>query len=446
MATTAVCLAGFLGACAPTSGSPGESPPSPILQVPGLGLGPRDDIDAVDFAVGPLGTLHVVWRAVVHRSGSTAPEYPVLYVQGEKGGEAWGRPIEIVGAAGEPPRIALTNGTVHVLFGPKLRHFVGDGSGPFREEAPLVAAGRQRAVAFSAAAAGDGLLIAYLLEVPDAAPAERALELHVAGGVGGRPDAVIARFPGSVLRQPDPRLVAGGGRLHLLCALNMEGRSQTVGAGGRPVEQAEPGAQLFSLHSADGGATWTQPAEIGAGGSRPPIVQAVDLVAQGGTLTAFYTAYGLWAARSTDGGTWSAPVPVAPYSPSLSQGSSESGSVAAVATADTGVLAWIDARFRKSDRRWWNPLGGLPWSDADPLWANNDVFILGLPDLDAVLAGRPVTPRRLTSPLSFARALRAAAAPGGRAVLLWAGRAKVGKQPESFHQPPAIFYEFLSGS
>jgi hypothetical protein len=89
MAVTVVCLSGLMGACAPpTSGSSGESPLSPVLQVPGLGLGPRDDLDAVDFAVDPLGTLHVVWRAVVHRPGSTAPEYLVFYVRGVKGGEA----------------------------------------------------------------------------------------------------------------------------------------------------------------------------------------------------------------------------------------------------------------------------------------------------------------------------------------------------------------------
>lgn len=440
--TTVVCLAGLLGACSPAvSGKPGDGASFSVLQVPGLGLGPQDDIDAVDFAVDPLGTLHVVWRAVVKRPGSMAPEYSVFYVRGEKGGEAWGRPIEIAGSSGEPPRIAFTSSTIHVLFGPKLRHFSGDGHGPFREEAPLVAAGRQRAVAFAASGAGDDLLVAYLLDVPGPAPAESALELHLAGGAGGRPDAVVARFPGSVLRQADPRLVADGGRLHLLCALNGMGKS-TVVSGGRTVEQSEPRGQLFYLRSIDGGATWTQPAEIAAA-APPPIVQAVDLVAHGGRLTALYSAFGLWAARSADGETWSAPVPVAPYSPSLSQGSSESGSVAAVAAADTGVLSWIDARFRESDRRWWNPLGGWPWSDADPLWANNDVFILSLPDLDAVLAGRPVNPRRLTPPLSFAYGLRARAAPGGRAVLVWAGRPKVGKRLDAFHQPPALFYMTL---
>ncbi|HEV2853780.1 MAG TPA: hypothetical protein VHC97_13335 [Thermoanaerobaculia bacterium] len=171
----------------------------------------------------------------------------------------------------------------------------------------------------------------------------------------------------------------------------------------------------------------------------------MDLISHQGTLFAFYSAFGLWASRSADGRIWSAPVAVAPYETSLARGSTESGSVAAAAGPNGGVLSWIDARFRKSDRRWWNPLGGVPWSDDDPFWANNDVFALTLEETGKALTGYTVTPRRLTSPQSFARSLRAAAL-DGRTVLLWAGRLGVGKRLEASDRPPTLFYTTFSGN
>jgi hypothetical protein len=333
----------------------------------------------------------------------------------------------------------LTADAVHVLFGSKLRHFVtGTSQAAFRELAPLVSAGRGRALAFDVLSAGGGLVVAYLLEIPAQGSTAGALELHVAGGAG-LPDRTVARFPASVLRQPSPRLVVGGGRLHLLCAVNQEERRTTL-SNGRKVEEMAPVGAIFYLGSGDGGETWTQPVEVAGGRSRPPVVQAVELMARPGSLIAVYSAFGLWAARSPDGRAWSAPVAMAPYATSLARGSTESGAVAAAPGPDGSVLAWIDARFQKSDRRWWNPLGGVPWSDDNPLWANNDIFVLRLPEVEAALAGRPVAPHRLTSPLSSARSLRAGAAPEGRAILLWAGRRRVGKQPDTFHEPPVLLY------
>jgi hypothetical protein len=435
-----VCLVVGLASCAQRSRSNPASAALPISQIPGLGLDRPDDIDSTDLAVAPSGDLHVVWRAVVKKESAT-PAHPVLYLRGERGGQAWGRPVE-VDPTGDPPRIALTADAVHVLFGPRLRHFVapvaGEGRAAFQELAPLVPANRGRALAFDVLGAEGGLLIAYLLEVPAQGAAAGALELHTAGG--GLPDRVVARFPASVLRQPSPRLVAGGGRLRLLCAVNSEERRTAV-SNGRNVEELAPAGRVFYLDSGDGGATWTPPVEVTPGGrSRPAVVQAVELMARPGEIVAVYSAFGLRAARSADGRTWSAPVVVAPYEISLSRGSTESGAVAAAPGPEGGVLAWIDARFQNSDRRWWNPLGGVPWSDDNPLWANNDVFALRLPEVEAALAGRPVTPRRLTSPLSSAHSLRAGAGPEGRAILLWAGRRRVGKHPDTFHEPPVLSY------
>jgi hypothetical protein len=450
-------FAGALALPAAALGAPAAAPssgPSPFSQVAGLALGPQDDIDAADFAIDTQGTLHVVWRSLVKRPGSTALVTSVSYARGEQGGRSWSTPIVLEATLGEPPRLALAQGVVHVFFGPKLRHFAGDGRGAFRELPPLVPAGRARAVACDATSAGDGVLVAYLAEVPAAAANGRALELHLAGGsAGGPPDRTVARFPGSALRQPAPRLLATGDRLDLLAAVNLEGRSDDTSSG-RPVERYEPFGRVVFLSSADRGATWIEPVELGGlgrgrsaeGRTRPLTVAAVELATHRGALLAFWSAYGLWGTRSADGRSFSPARALAPYEPSLSEGATESGAVAAAAGAPDGVLAWIDARFKKSDRRWWNPLGGFPWSDADPLWANNDIFTLSLSAVEGALAGRPAVPRRLTPPLSLARTLSARAGTGGGAVLLWAGRARAGRQPASAGQPPALFFTWLSAA
>ncbi|MFL6198809.1 MAG: sialidase family protein [Thermoanaerobaculia bacterium] len=412
-----VCAVVGLASCAQR---PAEPAPAalPVSQIPDLGLGPRDDIDAADLAVSPQGEIHVVWRAVVRKADGATPEYPVLYLRGERGGQTWGRPVE-VDRLGEPPRVALASGKVHVLFGPKLRHFLGDGR-TFRELAPRVPAGRARALSFDVLPLGEDLLVAYLLEASSG-----GLELHVSRD--GGPDRTVARFPASFLSQPEPRLAAEGGRLYLLCAVNLEEGSEP-GAD-------EPFAKVLFLSSADGGATWTEPVEA----ARGHVAQAVALIPRQGALHAFYSAFGLWSTRSADGRSWSAPVAVAPYSTTQARGSTESGPVVGSPGPDGGFVAWIDARFRKSDRRWWNPLGGVPWSDDNPFWANNDVFAL---PLDGI-ARAPL--RRLTPPLSSARSLRAAVI-DGRTILLWAGRLEVGKDPGASGRPPALFYTTYPGS
>ena len=416
-----VCVLVGLASCAQRPVEPATAS-LPVSQIPGLGLGPLDDIDAADFAVSPQGEIHVVWRAVIRKEGAVTPEYPVLYARGEPGGPAWGRPIE-VDRLGEPPRIALAPGGAHVLFGPRLRHFVGDGRGHFRELAPWVPSGRGRARAFDVVRKGEELLVAYLLEIPAG-----SLELHVARA--GGPDRTVARFPASFLSQPEPRLVAEGNRLHLLCAVNLPEGSEP-GAD-------EPFARIVFLSSPDGGATWTEPVEA----ARGHVAGAVALIPREGALHAFYSAFGLWSTRSADGRNWSAPVAVAPYRTTLARGSTESGSMVGSPGPDGGFVAWIDARFRRSDRRWWNPLGGIPWSDDDPFWANNDVFAL---PLDGIGKAPPATLRRLTPPLSFARSLRAAVI-DGRTVLLWAGRLEVGKDPAASGRPPALFYATYPGN
>lgn len=98
-------------------------------------------------------------------------------------------------------------------------------------------------------------------------------------------------------------------------------------------------------------------------------------------------------------------------------------------------MAWVDARHRRSDRRWWSPLGGFPWGD-NPDWFNNDLFVATRADLPADPAAT-AAPVRLTPAESFTREVANAPRDGGL-VVIRVGRARVRKSPEDAGAPPVV--------
>jgi len=414
---------------------------SELSRIPDLNLGPADDIDAIDFAVDRKGSVHVAWRSVVKGPSASGASYKVFYGRGESGGATWTPPIELVGRLAKPPHVVLTPGKVHVVQEDDLRHFVSEDEGRTWQELRALLPGSGRALGLDVLSLGDSIILAYLGK--PAGPADKlALRVLRWPATEGRAsEADVATFPGSIFQQPAPRLAVAGDRLHLLCGINVENR-RTVSSGGRPAEEREVSGRLVYLRSEDLGATWSEPLEIAPGEAAPEGIKTLDgvelLPARGG-LYALFNAFGLYVSSSDDGRRWSAPKIVAPYEVGISEGSYESRSVSAAASAGVAAIAWIDARFRRSDRRWWNPLGGVPWSDKSPFWANNDVFLLSLADVDAAPGSRPASPRRLTPPGSFARSLRVRAGPD-RFFLLWAGRTRVGKEVLGSGEGPEIFF------
>lgn len=427
--------------CSPRPAAPPPTPASSLSRIPHLGLGPTDDIDAVDFEVDRDGVLHVAWRAVLQKPSSSGAVYKVLYAQGAGGGAAWTTPVEIEGRRGKPPRVALTPGRIHVLQEQDLRHFIsGDGGRSWQEAASPLPAGGGRVVGLDVLSHGESLLIAHLVRLSE--PGGGGLELRVARWPAEEPPRRVATFPGSTFQQPDPRLVAEGGRLHLLCGINSENR-RTVSSGGRTAEEFQVSGRLVHTRSEDAGATWSEPVDVVPDGTVPAGIkplEAVELLPLRGRLHALFSAFGLYASRLEEGRPWSAPVPVAPYAVSASEGTYESGSVSAAAAGGRGYVAWIDARFRKSDRSWRNPLGGAPWSDDSPFWTNNDVFLLPLAELEALSGSRPGRHEQVTPPGSFTRGLRVRAGGPDRFFLLWTGRKQGKKNLAASGQEPEIVF------
>lgn len=449
-----------LGSCGSPEGTatPVVDYEGPVAEVP-VQLDERagilDAIEASDFLVAPDATLHVVWRAQ-----TKAPEGPremtdrLYYRAGAELGARWGRLTELDAVRGGAVRIVEHAGTLHVIAGPALRHFVSSDQGAsWRELTPLLSDVMTPSVAFETLATAHGLFVATLSRSPRRgqvrhADAETRLDLLEWRAPGRIAPRLTLSLPASLSDPPAPSLVVLGQRAALAVAINGALR-ETVQTPQGPVEQVQARAQIHYLESSDEGATWSVPAMV----LPPPISQAragpsrIDALAisvTGPERLLLFSGYGIFAMRSADGRRWSTPSALADYATRFSEGTAESGPLAlAPGPRDGQALAWIDARFRKSDRRWWNPLGGFPWSDDSPYWRNNDVFIARLPNAGTAGAGDALQPRRITRAPAYARTLALQALPN-RLILLWAGRPRVGRTLDSFGASPALYYTVIN--
>lgn len=446
-----------LFSCVPACGNdppPLETAIFRALTVPNVDLGREDNIRAVDVAISDPGTLHVVWNVVLHGPEGTLPSYRTYYSRGDEWGTWWTAPVEVDSTIGSP-RLLVDRDRIHVITGSRLRHLVksyGDGK-MWKDEGELLPAGYRRAAGFDAAIV-DGTLMVVCFVRPDPpydraerTPKHRQQLLIIRPPLLAKSKAtsrVLAEFGASLSDPAYPRLLAVGRRLDLVVAVNLDEWWSEAQDGAAAVFERE---RVFYMGSSDGGVTWSQALELETGatadaspvsGRRP--IEEVDLIRTPTGLHIFLTGLGIFVIRSSDGRRWSAPLAINLYPTSLSMGEARSTSVSVAGSGGNERVAWIDHRFRRSDRRAWNPLAGFPWSDDDPFWANNDVFTLKLSEVDAFIDTKSmVIPVRLTPPLSYARVVRVRSA-AGRSVILWSGRREVGKDECSADAPPEIFF------
>lgn len=452
----ALLVAGLAG-CGGDAPGPGAAGSMAGLQRVDLGLAPTDRIEAFDLAVTPSGTAALA--GVARGTGAGAPPRTFTVFRPGGPGTPWGPPELLPGL--EPPlRLAARGDTLHLVAGPHLRHWLrAPGAAGWSEDTVLGLLPDLRAETLDILPRADGLLLATAARVSGGGPAgadPAPSELCVLNWPrrADRPPHLLKDYLDTPDAPAGPALAARGDRLGLLLAVNEFG-TRTVSEGGHTSQVAESHTTLHFFASADGGDTWSGPDALpedpplsGRGPAAAAPATSVALVGGPEGWSAFHTAAGLFAARTEggppEGGTWSLPRPVAPYRPGLAGGTG-AWSVAARATPDGVRLWWIDERNRRSDRKPWNPLGGFPWSDA-PDWANNDVFTVTLGAGDPAPPGRGAeslttsSPTRLTADLSRADHLRVAG-DDGKLTLAWAGRARVGKQPDSAGEAPALFIQ-----
>jgi hypothetical protein len=366
--------------------------------VGGVTLDVDDEISALDATLDTAGHLHVAWVEDIAPAPGALPQPRLRHAA--LGREGWSPPRTVGEESGPVHLLALGDG-IHLIAGPRLRHRVSrDGGRSWSDRGELVPT-EQRGRVFSAAlGTPEGLVVAWWLhprtpwetEMRDASHRQRLYVLDLRRPTAG--PQVAADVEPSMAPPAAPSLAVAAGRLHLATALNLE--RPVGGAGGTGVV-----ARIVHL-AEDGRGGWSPPVDVLPGdGLLNRDVRAVDLAADDGSLLCAWSAYGVYLSTSADGAEWSTPHHVNPYDTQASLGQLLSGDVT-LTTANAARLTWIDGRYTRSDRRWWNPLGGLPWSDDLPFWANRDVFT------QAAEAAASSPPSRLTLPLSSAEHLASA--------------------------------------
>ena len=409
-----------------------------IHELPGLNLHVADRIEAIDLAVDRRGALHLVWSVALEVTPGTLPVHQVFHARGESGASNWSVPAVVDNASGLP-RVLATDDHLDLVTGLRLRHHRSDDGGQtWKDLGELLPADVAKADRFDLASVNGTLLVAVLVR-PDPPWSHRLrhsehrqrlmlLRWELEGEVQSWP---IADFPPSIFDPAQPRLLAAGSRVDLAVGLTLDERREGA------VREA---VRLFHLRSADAGAHWDEPLEIslGQGVESEGRIEEVTLCNTPRGLYLFFTGHAVRVSREDAPGNWSTPQALSPYRTTLSKGEAWATSVSS--DGAVGRVAWIDHRYRRSERRIWNPLGGLPWSDDTPLWANNDLFTLTIAEVEALLAGkeRP-EPMRLTAPLSFSGSVRVAST-GGQTLVFWSGRRQVGRERASAGAPPTIFF------
>lgn len=419
-----------LGGCEPGSRAgkalPADPPPG-VERIADSGLTASGVVDALDIAVTSDGSTLLAWQSRVARAD---PASPVVSVRCRRAGAAsWDAPCRIPGAAA-PLRLVEADGRALLLAGPDLRQWASaDRDGTWSE----VEAARpfsELIAGFDAVAEQGFVRVVAVVRAPGVDDGTRRLVSWTVSAGGPGAPITLGHFEGVTGEVLGPVLARRGGTLGVALGLNSL-ETQTETRNGRPVEVSRSLARVIAVLSPDGGGRWEAPVVVGAGAADLSAVTSVAIAGGPAGWTVACGAHGLLVSDLSDEGAWSPFQTIAAYEPGLAGGTNTTA-VRARASGGALQLFWVDERNRRSDRRPWNPLGGFPWSDA-PEWANNDLFMATRGPADT---GWDL--RRLTGDLSRTDCV-AVAAGGSKTRLAWAGRGKVGKQPDSAGEAPALY-------
>jgi len=408
----------------------GPSAPLAISLTDGSGLSPTDDIKGLDAAIDADGTVHVVWQELLGEYSDSRGSR-LVYRRGSGTPLHWGPRVLLAAGRSETenPQIVATRRGVHVFAGGQLHHWWLPVNAPIRDQGNLLGDDGPQADRFDAVATRDGVLIVF------AKPAQSRREIYAIGWTptGPRAPVLIAAYAHSYdarvqLLRVNDRWMAFWADNTLVDYLDpTDGRMATTGHS--DVRMAE---------SLDEGANWGPMARNAVSSKSDIVGIAADSIA--GAPAAFFASDGLYES-SLRAGAWTSPLRIAGYDAGFFSGSTETSAVAATTCNGHTALAWVDARYRRSDRRPWNPLGGFPWGD-DPDWDNNDLFV-ATDAPQSASAAAALVPLRLTVDPSMTRDI-ALVAREGRLLVFRSGRARVRKAPYDAGAPPELTQSSIS--
>jgi hypothetical protein len=423
---TAFVLALLASAC---SGEPAV--PASTSLADGLGLTPRDDIDSLDAAIDSGGDVHVVWRERSNAYADGTKRERMVYRHGSGTPLHWAPAIVIAqGAMGsQRPRIFAAGDGVHILSGPGLHHWWLAGGGAPPRDLGEVLGRDERAERYQVAATTDGFLVVFTTSGPDRHQTLHSLRWTAAGVQPQVAIAVLQDFRGAT-----PQLVGAGDQWKALWANNGLAEFRDPADGRLAIGLR---ADISTADTADGGTHWSA--------ATPALTVANETVAlaaqSDGSRPLLFIASDRLRTSQRSATGWTPPAPIADYKSGFLGGSGGATAVAATRCNGQVAIAWVDARYRKSDRRVWNPLGGFPWGD-DPDWDNDDLFVArqlpASPDSLAALA-----PLRMTVDGSMTNDI-ALVARGGTLLVFRSGRARVRKSAYDAGAVPEVTVSTLA--
>lgn len=419
----------LLALCLSACGESAESAPASVSLTDGAGLVADDDIDGLDVAIESDGAVDVVWLERVNPRAGSSREW-MVHRRGSGNPLRWG-PRSVIaegGGLGNPQVVAAADG-VHVYAGARLHHWWrAQATGAFKDMGDLLGQEDPSADAFDAIATGNTVTLAFAR--PYASGDATIYGVRWADGNARGPFAIATFAPGRAAASAGPLLQGYGQRLVLLWTNT--GFFDVFSAKPGQIPDVNDDIDVHASWSDDGGVTWTARSRVAT--FRTSAVRALASAGTPGAPTVFFASDGLFDSRLT-AGSWASPEPIAAYEPGFFAGGRETSVVAATQCNGHTVLAWVDARYRRSDRRPWNPLGGFPWGD-DPDWDNNDLFVAtDLPQ--SASAAAALVPLRLTADLSMTRDI-AIVERDGQLLVFRSGRARVRKAPNDAGAPPEV--------
>lgn len=392
----------------------------------GAGLSPSDDITGLDAAVAADGSVHVVWRELLDALGDYRWHDRLVYRRASGTPLRWGPRVVIADGGTDTgnPRLVATRDGMHILAGAHLHHWwLPAGGAPTRDLGNLLADASLEAGSFDAIASNDGLVAAFAGAGPD----ERNIGAIAWTPAGRRTPVRIAAYGRS--HGASVRLLRENGRLAVAWADNTLIQYRDPRDGMMAVT-GQSGVRMAA--SPDEGKSWGPVARIAVPDTSDIVGLAVD--SGSGFPRVFYTSTALFATELR-AGAWTPPMAIAKAARGFFQAAPQASAAAATRCEGRLALAWVDARHRRSDRRWWNPLGGFPWGD-DPDWDNNDLFVATDVPRSATAAAA-LEPSRLTTDLSMTKDVAIVARDGGLLVFR-SGRARVRKASNDAGAPPEV--------
>ncbi len=393
----------------------GVSSPQEVSQVPFTNSSIQDivkDANILDFdSIANGDEVDIVY---VTDKGSRG--YGSYFVSGQPQKNSWSIPIKLP-VTGLDAKIVRANGSLHILIPSreKILHITSkDNGNTWRELSPIVIANRFISN-YDAISTGENIIIAYTT----------ALQ-----GVGETPiDVNVARWSSlSNTLIVSPTTLASFESIYTTSPIRLSlERNNIYLVYGENDNKAS--GHIFFTKSTIEDSRWLTPVDVSSTGGDSISgkenrgisildADALNLLVAENKVYVFYSEGGqTFSTNSSNGVNWSPAISLYPY---VSQ--ADKNTFAVASSGSSTKIAWIDGRFELV-----TPQFGIPWSDNNPYWGNNDIFTATISDSNGYLQELKhnslkdgLAIYRITKPVSFSRSV-AIRSMGNNFIVIWSG-------------------------